>query len=171
MPAFSPGNIKGMFDDMFDVATQLVLKWERFGSEHRIDPTDDFTRLALDTIALCSMHYRINSFYTVSEPKSRFVVHISQSVQKREMPAFAAAMGDFLTEAQVRVNRPALVNATMRGVTAKYYEDMKTMNDIVDKSAWCSLHSLRTATNLSGKSSRIGVQTQERVVMTCWISC
>ena len=66
MPAFSPGNIKGMFEDMFDVATQLVLKWERFGSEYRIDPTDDFTRLALDTIALCSMHYRINSFYTVS---------------------------------------------------------------------------------------------------------
>jgi hypothetical protein len=27
----------------------------------------------------------------------------------------------------------------MRGVTAKYYEDMKTMNDIVDKSACCSL--------------------------------
>ena len=40
----------------------------------------------------------------------------------------------------MRVNRPALVNATMRGVTAKYYEDMKTMNDIVNKSPSCSLH-------------------------------
>lgn len=69
MPAFSPGTIKGMFDDMFDIATQLVLKWERFGPEYRIDPTDDFTRLALDTIALCSMHYRLNSFYTVSHAK------------------------------------------------------------------------------------------------------
>jgi cytochrome P450 / NADPH-cytochrome P450 reductase len=67
MPAFSPGNIKGMFEDMFDITAQLVLKWERFGSEYRIDPTNDFTRLALDTIALCSMHYRANSFYTVSE--------------------------------------------------------------------------------------------------------
>jgi len=85
------------------------------------------------------------------------------------MPPFAAAMGDFLAEAQVRVNRPALVNATMRGVTAKYYEDMKTMNDIVDKSGCCSL-SPQTVTNLSGKLSRIGVQTQERIV-TCWISC
>ena len=85
------------------------------------------------------------------------------------MPPFAAAMGDFLAEAQVRVNRPALVNATMRGVTAKYHEDMKTMNDIVDKSTSCSL-SLQTATNLLGKLSRIGVQTQERTVI-CWISC
>jgi hypothetical protein len=57
------------------------------------------------------------------------------------MPEFAAAMSGFLAEAQVRVNRPALVNATMRRVTAKYYEDMKTMNDIVDKSASCSLRS------------------------------
>ena len=85
------------------------------------------------------------------------------------MPPFAAAMGDFLAEAQVRINRPALINATMRGVTAKYYEDMKTMNDIVDKSACCS-PSPQTVTNLSGKLSRIGVQIQERIV-TCWISC
>ena len=52
------------------------------------------------------------------------------------MPPFAAAMSDFLTEAQLRVNRPALINATMRGVTAKYHEDMKIMNNIVDKSAY-----------------------------------
>jgi hypothetical protein len=29
-PAFSPGSIKGMFDDMFDICSQLVLKWERY---------------------------------------------------------------------------------------------------------------------------------------------
>jgi hypothetical protein len=28
-PAFSPMNIKDMFDDMFDICSQLVLKWER----------------------------------------------------------------------------------------------------------------------------------------------
>ena len=87
MPAFGPGNIKAMFDDMFDIATQLVFKWERFGSEHRIDPTDDFTRLALDTIALCSMHYRINSFYTVSHSNLDFLSPIvSQSVQSERCP-------------------------------------------------------------------------------------
>ena len=172
MPAFGPANIKGMFDDMFDIATQLVFKWERFGSEHRIDPTDDFTRLALDTIALCSMHYRINSFYTVSDSSGVYPPYFSNLPSpQRDMPPFAAAMGDFLAEAQVRVNRPALVNATMRGVTAKYYEDMKTMNDIVDKSAFSSSSfSLPAPINLSNKSSRIDVQTQERIV-TCWILC
>lgn len=50
MPAFGPLSIKGMFDDMFDVISQLVLKWERFGTLHEIDPTDDFTRLAFETM-------------------------------------------------------------------------------------------------------------------------
>ncbi|CUA77161.1 hypothetical protein RSOLAG22IIIB_12585 [Rhizoctonia solani] len=34
MPAFGPLAIKGMFDDMVDVLSQLVLKWERFGPHH-----------------------------------------------------------------------------------------------------------------------------------------
>lgn len=50
MPAFGPLSIKNMFDDMVDVASQLVLKWERFGPKHEIDPTDDFTRLTLETM-------------------------------------------------------------------------------------------------------------------------
>lgn len=48
---------------MHDIASQLVLKWARKGSEYRIPVTDDFTRLTLDTIALCAMDYRFNSFY------------------------------------------------------------------------------------------------------------
>ena len=79
-----------MFDDMYDILSQLVLKWERcvtkrlpvpadtqysllipaaradrFGPKNPIDPADDFTRLAFDTIAYCAMSYRLNSFYTV----------------------------------------------------------------------------------------------------------
>lgn len=65
MPAFNPMAIKGMFNDMYDICSQLVLKWERFGPDYVIDPTDDFTRLALDTVGLCTFHYRLNSFYTV----------------------------------------------------------------------------------------------------------
>jgi cytochrome P450/NADPH-cytochrome P450 reductase len=37
---------------MYDIATQLVLKWSRYGPEHDIKVTDDFTRLTLDSIAL-----------------------------------------------------------------------------------------------------------------------
>ena len=95
MPVFGPGNIKGMFDDMFDIATQLIFKWERFGSEYRIDPTDDFTRLALDTVALCSMHYRINSFYTVRESKLS-LWHIFLNTSKARDAPLRGSHGRFL---------------------------------------------------------------------------
>lgn len=48
---------------MRDAATQLVLKRARMGPGHRIPLTNGFTRLTLDTIALCAMDYRFNSFY------------------------------------------------------------------------------------------------------------
>jgi len=61
LPAFGPLAITNMFDEMYDIASQLVLKWAR--TEDRIQATEDFTRLTLDTIALCAMDYRFNSFY------------------------------------------------------------------------------------------------------------
>ncbi|CAE6508332.1 unnamed protein product [Rhizoctonia solani] len=115
MPAFSPLSIKGMFDDMFDVVSQLVLKWERFGPEHEIDPTDDFTRLAFETIALCTFNYRLNTFYTDSEPP------------------FVKAMGDFLKECFLRSRRPAIVKALTFGSNAKYAADIETMNNLASK--------------------------------------
>ncbi|CAE6503914.1 unnamed protein product [Rhizoctonia solani] len=77
MPAFGPLSIKNMFDDMLDVISQLILKWERFGPEHEIDPTDDFTRLAFETIALCTFSYRLNTFYTEGEPPPTIVQALS----------------------------------------------------------------------------------------------
>jgi cytochrome P450/NADPH-cytochrome P450 reductase len=50
MPIFGPLSIRGMFDDMYDILSQLILKWERFGPMHPIEATSDFTRLALDTM-------------------------------------------------------------------------------------------------------------------------
>ena len=52
MPAFGPLSIRSMFDEMHDIASQLVTKWARFGPEEKIDVTGDFTRLTLDSIAL-----------------------------------------------------------------------------------------------------------------------
>lgn len=46
-----------------DIASQLILKWARMGPSYRIPVTSDFTRLTLDSIALCAMDYRFNSFY------------------------------------------------------------------------------------------------------------
>ena len=52
-----------IYAEMYDIATQLVMKWARQGPTTPVMVTDDFTRLTLDTIALCSMGTRFNSFY------------------------------------------------------------------------------------------------------------
>jgi cytochrome P450/NADPH-cytochrome P450 reductase len=52
VPAFGPIGIKDMFDEMYDIGTQLVAKWARMGPEVAINVTDDYTRLTLDSIAL-----------------------------------------------------------------------------------------------------------------------
>ncbi|KIJ31781.1 hypothetical protein M422DRAFT_185486 [Sphaerobolus stellatus SS14] len=62
MPAFSPAKIRVMFDSMTDIANQLIGK---FGPDYVIDANEDFTRLTFDTITLCAMSYRLNSFYSV----------------------------------------------------------------------------------------------------------
>jgi cytochrome P450/NADPH-cytochrome P450 reductase len=50
--AFGPLSIRDMFDEMHDIASQLVVKWARFGRKEKINVTNDFTRLTLDSIAL-----------------------------------------------------------------------------------------------------------------------
>ncbi|KAL2843139.1 cytochrome P450 [Aspergillus pseudoustus] len=62
-PVFGPTKIRNMFDHMYEVVEQLSLKWERYGSTYPIEVADDFSRVTLDTIALCGMSFRFNSFY------------------------------------------------------------------------------------------------------------
>ena len=81
MPAFGPLPIREMFPEMYDVADQLLLRWERFGEDTVIDVADNMTRLTLDTIALCAFDYRFNSFY------------------QNELHPFVGAMVDALAEA------------------------------------------------------------------------
>ncbi|RYP37718.1 hypothetical protein DL766_001367 [Monosporascus sp. MC13-8B] len=111
MPAFGPMSIRSMFDDMHDIATQLCMKWARYGPHYPIAVTDDFTRLALDTIALCSMGYRFNSYYTT------------------EMHPFIEAMGEFLSESGRRPGRPPIPSWFYRNQDAKYFEDIKVMQE------------------------------------------
>ena len=104
--------------DMKDIANQLILKWARQGTT-RISATEDFTRLTLDTIALCSMDYRFNSFYQDS------------------MHPFVDAMVNVLAQNGARSTRPALVNKLMYKANTKLAEDKKLMQrisqDIVDR--------------------------------------
>ncbi|WEJ08653.1 cytochrome P450 (plasmid) [Sinorhizobium sp. M103] len=62
-PAFGPLGLRSMFSKMIDVVDQMLVRWERFGSDSEIDVADNMTRLALDTTALCAFDHRFNSFY------------------------------------------------------------------------------------------------------------
>lgn len=117
-PAFGPTSINGMFAEMHEIASQLALKWARHGSETPIMVTDDFTRLTLDTISLCSMGYRFNSYY------------------HDELHPFVTAMVGFLTESGQRFVRPWFLKPFYRSATKKYFEDIallrKTAQDVLD---------------------------------------
>ncbi|KAF7338953.1 Fatty acid hydroxylase [Mycena venus] len=114
MPAFGPLAIKGMIEEMRDICDQLILKWERFGPHALLDPADDFTRLTFDTIAYCSMSYRMNSFYS-----------------DKPVP-FVVAMGDFLAESDLRASRPRVLQAVL-GKNTKYQQDIKLMRDLANQ--------------------------------------
>ncbi|KAJ7218368.1 fatty acid hydroxylase [Mycena pura] len=119
MPAFGTLAVKGMMEEMRDIANQLLLKVRlisspEFGPDATIDPSEDFTRVTFDTIAYCSMSHRLNSFYTEQQPE------------------FTVAMGDFLAESGLRAMRPRVLQAVMRGATAKYEADMKVMKKLAD---------------------------------------
>ncbi|KAI9727399.1 MAG: hypothetical protein M1834_008405 [Cirrosporium novae-zelandiae] len=117
VPAFGPLSIRGMFDEMHDVASQLTMKWARHGPSYVIPVSDDFTRLTLDTLALCTMGYRFNSYY------------------HEEMHPFITAMGDFLSESGNRSMRPSIVNPFYRQSQRKYDADIailrKTSDDVI----------------------------------------
>jgi cytochrome P450/NADPH-cytochrome P450 reductase len=114
MPAFGPIGIRGMFDRMYDIAEQMLLRWERFGADNVIEVTDDMTRMTLDTIALCAFDYRFNSFY------------------QREMHPFIGAMVDALAEAGARTRRPELASKMLLRTRRAYEDDLALMRDIAD---------------------------------------
>lgn len=82
---------------MQDIAFQLCLKWARTDEGQVVGLTDDFTRLTLDTIALCTMDYRFNSFYGET------------------MHPFVEGMLAFLANSGVKSSRPAIVNKVISG--------------------------------------------------------
>ncbi|KAI1869212.1 uncharacterized protein JN550_005842 [Neoarthrinium moseri] len=115
MPAFGPISIRGMFDEMHDIATQLTMKWARYGSSNPILATDDFTRLTLDTLALCAMGFRFNSFYT------------------QDLHPFIDAMGDFLTESGAKTQRPPLPAWFYRNQEEKFRSDIATLRKTAEE--------------------------------------
>ncbi|RMZ89882.1 hypothetical protein DV736_g2895, partial [Chaetothyriales sp. CBS 134916] len=112
LPAFGPIGIHDMFDEMYDIATQLVAKWARMGEDESINVTDDYTRLTLDSIALCAMDKRFNSFYT------------------EKMNPFVEAMSGFLLESGLRARRTALEQLWNTKAARQYEADISLMQKV-----------------------------------------
>jgi cytochrome P450/NADPH-cytochrome P450 reductase len=114
MPAFGPIGIRGMFDQMLDIADQMLVRWERFGPRAVIEVTEDMTRLTLDTIALCAFDVRFNSFY------------------QNEMHPFVGAMVDALRESGARTRRPEMASKLLVRTRRAYEDDIRLMHDVAD---------------------------------------
>lgn len=63
LPSFSQKSMGSYLPMMQDIASQLMLKWERMNLDDVIDVPKDMIRLTLDTIGVCGFGYRFNSFY------------------------------------------------------------------------------------------------------------
>ncbi|EFQ89396.1 hypothetical protein PTT_14357 [Pyrenophora teres f. teres 0-1] len=114
MPVFGPMGIRKMFDDMMDIATQMLLRWDRFGPEHEILCSDDFTRLTFDMIGLCAFGYRFNNFY--SDHANPFIDQ----------------MVEVLVESGKRSSRTAIENKLRVFAEANRQENVKKMHDLCD---------------------------------------
>jgi cytochrome P450 / NADPH-cytochrome P450 reductase len=114
-PAFGPLGLRGMFDRMLDIASQLVVKWERFGDKAVFDVADNMTRLTLDTIALCAFDYRFNSFYQI------------------EMHPFVAAMLGALHGAADRARRPDALSRLMWWRDRRVEADAAVVRGVADQ--------------------------------------
>ncbi|PYH37028.1 bifunctional cytochrome P450/NADPH--P450 reductase [Aspergillus neoniger CBS 115656] len=110
VPAFGPLRIRNMLDDMSDVAQQLCLKWARQGGSTSINITEHFTRLTLDTIALCTMGFRLNSFYN-----------------NETMHPFVQSMLYVLKEADVQANLPGIANSTRVSTQRRMHKNIEAM--------------------------------------------
>ncbi|KAL4885752.1 cytochrome P450 [Aspergillus karnatakaensis] len=113
VPAFGPLRIRAMFPQMHDIAQQLCLKWQRYGPRKPLNITDDFTRATLDTIALCAMGYRFNSFYS-----------------EGEFHPFIKSMVKFLTEAETQATLPTCINSLRFRARRKVQLDIDLMRNV-----------------------------------------
>ena len=104
-----------MWLEMHEILTQLVLKWARYGSDYRIDTADDFTRLTLDSIAICAMDTRFNSFY------------------REGLHPFVRAMQQVLVEAGRRSLRPSLIKRLMKSADRQYLDDIEVLQSTAQK--------------------------------------
>ncbi len=114
LPSFSQKAMGSYLPMMQDIASQLMLKWERTNSNDIIDVPKDMIRLTLDTIGVCGFGYRFNSFY------------------REDFHPFIEALNRTLSTTQRMRGLPG--EKLLKGEQIKQlHRDAAYMNDLVDK--------------------------------------
>lgn len=114
LPAFGLKQMKEYLPKMIEVAEQLLQKWQVVG-ERGIDVSGDFTRLTLDTIALCGFDYRFRSFASES------------------LHPFLDAMVLGLQDSAARLKRTKLQNALDKRAERQFNAGRDLMFRVVDE--------------------------------------
>lgn len=152
LPAFGPISMLDMFPEMHDICSQLILKWSRLGPEDILSVTEEFTRLTLDSIALCAMDTRFNSFY------------------RDDMHPFVQAMVEFLSKSGERSNRPPIAQAVMRGANQRYKQNIvvlkRTALEVIQQQRNCpSPKKDLLNAMIQGRDSRSGEYMSEESIV------
>jgi cytochrome P450/NADPH-cytochrome P450 reductase len=116
-----------MFDEMQDIASQLVVKWARFGPKEKINVPEDFTRLTLDSIALW-----VSKDFDLARAKHRRYAMDTRfnSFYHDDMHPFIDAMVGLLQESGARAARPAVANYFYRSAQKKYDSDIVLLRKV-----------------------------------------
>jgi cytochrome P450/NADPH-cytochrome P450 reductase len=133
LPTFSLQAMKSYMPDMLDLASQLMLKWERLNPDDEIDVVQDMTRLTLDTIGLCGFGYRFNSFYRTDQHP--FVTAMVEALSAAMRAAYAPAQSlDLSTDAQFLADSNlmnALIDDIIRARKAEPPEQAAAHKDLL----------------------------------------
>ena len=138
---------------MLDIGSQLVSKWARYGPEYKINVTDDFTRLTLDSIALYASYFmqiipHIHSANKVGQ--QMFYGYQVQLVLPRRFASICCGYAGilictcycprsisnliyqfFLLESGARAQRPTFVSDYLyKQSTKKYWESIDLMKSV-----------------------------------------
>ncbi|MDB5074771.1 MAG: Cytochrome, partial [Chloroflexi bacterium] len=137
LPTFGRQAMKGYMPEMLDLASQLMLKWQRLNPEDQVDVPGDLTRLTLDTIGLCGFDYRFNSFYRTDQHP--FVAAMVDSLTKatEKMGGQLGAGGHPVAKALVsgltQWIRPSNADTNAYDKDPDLRHDREVMNSLVDQ--------------------------------------
>ncbi|RBQ80378.1 hypothetical protein FVER14953_12598 [Fusarium verticillioides] len=145
MPLFGPLTIREMLPDMRDISEQLCLKWARLGSSATIDVANDFTRLTLDTIALCTMGFRFNSFYS-NEKMHPFVESMVAALVDADKQSM---LPDVVQSFRLRAQSHFKKNAAVMKTTCQDILDQRRKNPVEGKDLLNAM--------MSGKDPKTGM--------------